>query len=165
VGRGTFRATNIDRALLGGAEVTASLAAHGLRTQASYTLLLTEDRATGLPLPGRPQHDLVYDAAYRVGPVRERYGLDLLAGVTYGSDGPIGLPAHALHGVGASLDVPGVKGLRLALDVENLFDLRTLYLDSPLLGKPIVVPLSDFLGFPLPGRTLWATVQFTRPAP
>ncbi len=165
VGRGTFRATNVDRALLGGAEVTASLRARALRTQVTYTLLLTEDRATGRPLPGRPAHDLAYDAAYGVGPVRVRYGLDLLAGVTYGSAAGIALPAHALHGVGASLDVPGVRGLRVAVDVENLFDLRTLYLDSSSLGRPIVFPLSDFLGFPLPGRTVWATVRFTYPAP
>ena len=165
IGRGTFRAKNVDRAFLGGAEITASLAARGLRTQVTYTLLLTEDRSTGLPLPGRPEHDLVYDAAYQIGPVRVRYGLDLLAGETYGAEGPIPLPAHALHGVGASLDVPWVRGLRLALDVENLFDLRTLYLDSPSLGRPIAMPLSDFLGFPLPGRTVWATVRFSRPAP
>lgn len=161
-GRGSFRAENVTRAMIGGAEITAHLAARGLRMQASYTLLLTENQDTGRALPGRPRHDLAYDAAYRIGPVRLRYGVDLVSGVLI--DGQIPLAPRIFHGTGAALDVPRVPGLRLAVDVSNLFDQRLVYLPSPSSRGPVPYPVSDFLGYPLPGRTLWATARFTMPA-
>lgn len=160
-GYATFRAANLDRALLGGAELTASLAARGARLQLSYTLLLTEDQADGRPLPGKPRHDLAYDASYRFGPVRARYGVDLVTGTFV--DGRTELPPRIFHGAGLALDVPGVEGLRLGIDVANLFDQRVLFVPSPLLGMPVIYPVSDFLGYPLPGRTFWGTVRFVRP--
>jgi hypothetical protein len=168
-GLATFQATNIDRAILGGAEITVSLGARGLRTQATYTFLRTVNLGDGLqhgqPLPNRPAHDLAYDASYRFGPVRLRYGLDLIAGTTLGSDRPFPLPPRVLHGMGASLDVPGVTGLRAGVSVQNLFDQRLGFVWSDTLQRAVAIPVSDFLGFPLPGRTVWATVRFTRPAP
>lgn len=166
-GRTTFHAVNVDRALLAGTEISASLVARGLRTQVSYTLLSTRNQGDspierGHPLPGRPRHDLHYDAGYAFGPIGVRYGLDAIAGTTVDTGGSIVLPARVLHGLGAWLDVPGISGLRAGLDVQNLFDLRTLYVDSPLLGSAIAVPVSDFLGFPLPGRSFWVTLRFVR---
>jgi hypothetical protein len=160
-GFATFRAANVDRALLGGAEVTASLAARGARLAVSYTLLLSEDEADGRPLPGRPRHDLAYDASYRFGPVRLRYGVDVVSGVLIDR---LPLPPRIFHGAGVGLDVPGVAGLRVAVDVANLFDQRVLYVPSPSLGMPVIYPVSDFLGYPLPGRTFWGTLRFVRPA-
>jgi iron complex outermembrane receptor protein len=165
LGLGTFRARNLDRAALAGAEVSGALSARGLRTTVSYTLLFTENLgddplARGRPLPGRPLHDLAYDAAYQLAFVRLRYGLDAVAGSTVDPAGTLVLPPRLLHGAGASVDVPGVPGLRVGVEVENLFDLRTLYVDSPLSGRPVAVPVSDFLGFPLPGRTFWGTVRY-----
>jgi outer membrane receptor protein involved in Fe transport len=66
--------------------------------------------------------------------------------------------------VGLAVDVPYVAGLRVAGSVENLFDVRTLTVPSPSLGQ-VMLPVSDFLGFPLPGRTFWATVRFSRKVP
>jgi iron complex outermembrane receptor protein len=172
IGNGTFRAINVDRALLGGAELSASLSSHGLRAQATYTLLLTEnlgaDRLThGKPLPGRPEHDLAADALYRLGPASARYGIDVVAGALVGSNDAVGyaLPPRVLQGLGAALDVPFAPGLRVGFDVQNLFDVRTLSVPSPSLGKPVTLPVSDFLGFPLPGRTFWATLRFSRAVP
>lgn len=165
LGLGTFRAKNLDRALLAGTELSAFVAARGLRTTLSYTLMFTENATEdplvrGRPLPGRPLHDLAYDATYRFGPVRLRYGLDAVAGTTLDPGGTLVLPPRVLHGVGASLDIPGVFGLRAGVEVQNLFDLRTLYIDSPLSRRAVALPLSDFLGFPLPGRTVWATLRY-----
>jgi iron complex outermembrane receptor protein len=168
LGRSTFRASNVDSALFGGAEISAALAARGLSLTASYTLLATENTsddplARGRPLPGRPMHDLSYDAAYRIGPVRVRYGVDAVAGTTVDTAATIVLPQRIFHGAGASLDVPFARGLRLGLEVQNLFDLRTLHVPSPLRRAPIALPVSDFLGFPLPGRTVWVTARFRAP--
>jgi hypothetical protein len=89
-----------------------------------------------------------------------RYGLDALAGSTVDEGGTIVLPARVLHGAGASLDVPGAPGLRAGVDVDNLLDLRTLHASSPLTASPVPLPVSDFLGFPLPGRTVWVTLRW-----
>lgn len=159
-GLATFRAKNVARALIGGAEITAYVAARGLRTQVSYTLLLTQDRDTGRPLPGRPRHDLAYDASYRFGPVRARYGIDLVSGVSV--DGLLPLPPRIFHSTGLTLDIPGVPGLRAGLDVQNLLDQRILWVPSG--GTVLPYPVSDLLGYPLPGRTFWGTLRFTRPA-
>jgi iron complex outermembrane receptor protein len=168
LGRSTFRAGNVDSALLGGVEISGALAARGLSITATYTLLATENTSDdplsrGRPLPGRPMHDLAYDAAYRIGPVRLRYGVDAVAGTTVDTASTIVVPSRVFHGAGASLDVPFTRGLRLGIEVQNLFDLRTLHVPSPLRRAPIAVPVSDFLGFPLPGRSVWATARFRVP--
>jgi vitamin B12 transporter len=165
-GLATFHASNIDRALFGGAEISASFTARGLRTQISYTLLLTANQSAdanqqGRPLPSRPQHDLAYDASYRFGPVRLRYGLDAIAGTTLDTTATVVLPSRIFHGIGASIDVPFLAGLRASVDIENLFDMRTRYVASPLLGA-VAKPVSDFYGFPLPGRSAWITLRFAR---
>ncbi|WP_197041127.1 TonB-dependent receptor plug domain-containing protein [Chondromyces apiculatus] len=166
LGRSTFRAENLDHGTLLGAEASLLLSTRRLRTSISYTLLSARNTGddpltTGRQLPGRPAHDLAYDAAYRFGPLVLRYGLDAVAGTTVDEGGTIVLPPRVLHGVGAALDVPRVPGLRASLDVDNLFDLRTLHTESQLTSRAVPLPLSDFLGFPLPGRALWATLQWS----
>lgn len=165
LGTATFRAENVDHALLAGGEITASLTAPGLRTQLSYTLLVAQDQV-GRPLPGRPRHDLAYDASYAVGPARLRYGVDLVTGV----NAAVGLmlPPRVAHSVGVAVELPFTRGLRAAIDVENLFDQRSFWVYSPSAGighAPLYVPypLVDFLRYPLPGRTAWVTLRFTRP--
>jgi vitamin B12 transporter len=160
-GRATFRASNVARALIGGGEISAHVVARGLRVQATYTLLLTQNQDDGRPLPGRPRHDLAYDAAYKLGPVRIRYGVDLVSGVLV--DGQIPLAPRIFHGTGVAIDLPWVRGLRAAIDVANLFDQRIQYVPSTLAGGPVPYFVSDFLGFPLPGRTIWGTLRFSRP--
>jgi iron complex outermembrane receptor protein len=166
LGANTSRALNVAHALLAGGEVSASLSAPGLRTQVSYTLLVAQDRVTGNPLPGRPRHDLAYDASYALGPARLRYGVDLVSGMQATAGLP--LPPRISHSAGFALDVPFAPGLRVAVDVQNLFDQRILWLasrskglDAPQVYVPY--PLVDFLRYPLPGRTVWATLRFSRP--
>ncbi|WP_218920224.1 TonB-dependent receptor domain-containing protein [Chondromyces crocatus] len=166
LGRSTFRAENLDRGTLLGAELLVTLSARRLRTSISYTLLSARNTGddpltTGRPLPGRPAHDLAYDAAYRLGPVVLRYNLDAVAGTTVDEGGTVVLPPRVLHGVGAALDVPWLPGVQASIDVNNLFDLRVLHTGSALTTRAVALPLSDFLGFPLPGRAVWATLQWS----
>ncbi|MDC0749117.1 TonB-dependent receptor plug domain-containing protein [Polyangium mundeleinium] len=168
LGRSTFRASNVDAARIVGAEVSASLVAANLATTLSYTLMHTENLGAdplsyGRPLPGRPLHDLSYDAAYRFGPVRLRYGIDAVAGTTVDTAGTLLVPPRFFHSAGASLDVPRMRALRIGVEVQNLFDVRTFGVPSELLRTSVAMPVSDFLGFPLPGRTLWVTARYRAP--
>ena len=167
LGIATFRAENIDRALLGGAELSASFTARGLRTQVSYTFLFTRNESDnpiyqGRPLVGRPQQDFAYDASYRFGPVGLRYGLDALAGATANIEGTLVLPPRVLHGAGVSVDLPLRVPLRLGFDAENLGDVRTLPVASHQRGS-VALPYSEFPGFPLPGRSFWLTLRMQTP--
>jgi len=63
-------------------------------------------------------------------------------------------------GAGGSIDIPGAPGLRFGMQVDNLLDVRTLYVYSPLLRAEQPVGVSDFLGFALPGRTVWVTLRW-----
>jgi len=162
LGIATFRAENIDRAILAGAEVSASLTARGLRSQVSYTFLFTRNQSPepiyeGRPLVGRPQQDLAYDASYRFGPFGVRYGLDLLAGATADLEGTLVLPPRVVHGAGASVQLPFRVPLRLGFDAQNLGNLRTLPVASFQRGS-VSLPYSEFPGFPLPGRSFWLTL-------
>lgn len=165
LGLRTFRATNVGAALLVGSEVAATFVTKNLKTTLSYTFLYTDNRsddvlAYGNPLPGRPMHDFSYDAAYRWGPVGIRYGVDAIAGTTVDTAATIVLPPRIFHGAGLSLDIPGFSRLRLGIEVQNLFDTQVLRVYSPLLTRLTPIPVSDFLGFPLPGRSFWATLRF-----
>ena len=168
LGRGTFRAGNVGAAFLSGLETSASLVAKNLTTTLSYTFLYTENRsddplAFGQPLPGRPRHDFSYDAAYRMGPVQVRYGIDAVAGTTVDTAATVLVPPRLFHGAGLSLDVPRFSGLRLGLEVQNLFNVRVMRVPSPLSNELVALPVSDFLGFPLPGRSFWFSVRFRAP--
>jgi len=168
LGRGTFRASNIGMALLAGVESSASIVAKNLRTTLSYTYLYTENRsddslAYGKPLPGRPLHDFSYDAAYRLGPIRLRYGVDAVAGTTVDTGGNIVVPPRLFHGAGVSFEVPKGAGLTVGFEVQNLFDVRVMRVPSPLTNALVALPVSDFLGFPLPGRSFWLSARFRAP--
>ncbi len=164
-GRSTAEARNVAEALVVGGELTTTLTTRRLSTRIGYTLLHTEDRSDdaltrGRSLPGRPLHDLTADVSYGLGPVRVRYGLDVLAGITVDPEGAQVLPPRALHSAGASLDVPGLRGLRAGFEVDNLLDVRTQHFPSELRERPAAVPLSDFLGYPLPGRSVLGTLRY-----
>jgi vitamin B12 transporter len=168
---GRAKATNIGHAGLVGAEGELRASAFGLEMRASYTALVTENRAECTsafgtcerpPLPGRPAHDFVGDVTYGLGPVHVRYGVDALAGMTTDLKGEIGVPARILQSAGARFDVPGTHahahGLRLALDVRNLFDVRIATYAGAL--GPTPFPIGDLYEYPLPGRTVLVSARF-----
>jgi hypothetical protein len=167
---GRAKATNIGRARMLGGEADARVRAGALDLRASYTGLATTnlaacDYTSGAcvrpPLPGRPAHDLVADASYAFGPLRVRWGVDVVAGITTSLTGDVGVPARALHSAGARFDVPGARGLRLALDVRNVFDTRVATYEGVL--GPVREPIGDVYQFPLPGRSVLVSVRYSGP--
>jgi outer membrane receptor protein involved in Fe transport len=139
--------------------------------RASYTGLATRNLSecvgkTGVcvapPLPGRPEHDVVADVAYQLGPVRPRYGGDVVEGMHADRSATIPVPVRVLHSTGVRVDVPHVRGLRVGFEIRNLFDLRVAtYAD--VLGES-KRGIGDSFDYPLPGRTMMLTVRWVADA-
>ncbi len=154
-GLATQRAENVGRALVLGGEVAVSVRTGPLRLSTTYTALFTRDRtdqaaSAGAPLPGRPAHDLVVDLSFQKGPWTVRWGFDLVSETTLDRAGLRTLPARAFHSVGGRVALPG--GFTLAAEIANLFDQRTVVVPFELGQPERRYPISDFQGYPIPGR-------------
>jgi iron complex outermembrane receptor protein len=167
---GLLKAVNIATARIFGVESSVDVRGHGVDLRAGYTGLLTYNddpsvaagSASRPPLPGRPAHDFVGDVAYSIGPVRVRYGVDVVARLFADDAGLSPVPDRVLQSTGVRVAVPWVRELRLAFDVSNLFDVRTGLTPSQLPGlAPQQAPIGDQFGYPLPGRTFLFTVRWT----
>ena len=93
-----------------------------------------------------------------VGPVRARYGVDVTSGEYADSVADVPVPARVLQSTGASLDVPRVPGLRIAIDVRNLFDVRTGTYNGGFAATQ--EPIGDAYLYPLPGRSVLGTIRY-----
>jgi vitamin B12 transporter len=165
---GKAKATNIGRARLAGVEADARAAVGPIELRASYTGLLTANEAACTevvdscprpPLPGRPEHDLVVDAVGHVGPASLRAGVDAVTGIVTDLTGATEVPPRVLVSAGARLDV--TRGIRLAVDVRNLFDVRTGIYRG--LTGPVREPIGDSYDYPLPGRSVLVSARFSEP--
>ncbi len=164
-GLSTLRADNVGGAGVLGAEVSGAARVGALRVGATYTALLTRDLTTesasrGAALPGRPVHDLALDVGYTFRALTLRVGFDLVSSTTLDRAGLRVMPTRAYPSAGAKVALPG--GLVLAAEVTNLFDQRTVTVPF-VLGQPERrYPISDFQGYPLPGRRALVSLRFTR---
>ncbi len=167
---GRAKATNIGTSRLLGAEAELRARLFAAELRASYTALSSENLsacavAVGScprpPLPGRPANDFVADLLYVIGPVRLRYGVDAVTGISASLGGDVVVPPRVLQSTGLRVDVPGVPGLRVALDVRNLFDVRVASYEG-VLGA-VRLPIGDLFEYPLPGRTALVSVRYTQP--
>jgi outer membrane receptor protein involved in Fe transport len=165
---GRSEATNIGLARVLGIEVDLRAAAGPIELRTSYTGLSTEDDSAceaivgpcvHPPLPGRPMNDLVSDLIGTLGPASVRVGVDAVSGIVTDIAGSIGVPPRVLASAGARVDV--VRGLRIALDMRNLFDVRTGTYNGAL--GPVHEPIGDSFAYPLPGRTILVSVRYTSP--
>jgi len=169
---GLLKAENIASARIFGVEASADVRGYGFDVRAAYTGLLTfnDDPSVAAgagsrpPLPGRPAHDFVGDIAYSIGPLRVRYGIDVIARLYADDAGNVPVPDRVLQSTGVRLLVPRVPSLRLAFDVSNLFDVRTgipAALPNQLPGLAVQpAPIGDQFNYPLPGRTLLFTARW-----
>jgi iron complex outermembrane receptor protein len=162
---GRAEATNIGLARLLGIEVDARATFRHLELRAAYTGLSTENDAACQAvvgpcmrpaLPGRPASDFVGDIISTFGPARFRVGLDAVSGMVADDSGSIMVPARVLASAGVRVRV--TEGLQLALDVRNVFDVRTATYDGAT--GPVHEPIGDYYEYPLPGRTLLVSARF-----
>jgi hypothetical protein len=163
------QAENIGRARVFGVETSLNAWGYGLDVRAAYTGLATFNDSElstaqgpnppSTPLSGRPAHDLVADVGYSLGPARVRYGVDAVIGMYYDNFGGVLIPARVLQSTGVRLEVPGIRGLRVAFEVRNLFDVRTVTYAGFV--KPTFFPIGDEYDYPLPGRSFLVTARWT----
>jgi len=75
------------------------------------------------------------------------------------------MPARALVGATAAWSPAFAPWLALGVSVANLFDQRTAT-RTRLDGSEGLVPIQDYFGYPLPGRSLFASLTLsTAPDP
>lgn len=159
------RAENIGGTRAHGAElVLAARLARALSLTASYTRLVTEQRAIdpnlhGKALPRAPGH-----VAYARAEL-SRHGGALWIDASVQSTAYLDqanfrrVPARALVGAGARVPIAG--GLAAALTVSNLTGARVVTIppDRPI-DMPVPTALADLAGFPLPGRAFYVSLDF-----
>ncbi len=159
------RAENIGQTQTYGGELTASARVlRALTVTANYTRLASaqisdEVSFAGKPIPRDPGH-LLYaraDLAHAIAGHAASLWLDaaLQSQTTIDPAGLGIIPGRALLGTGARVAIAG--GVAVVLDVANLADTRVV---TGLGGIP--EPLTDVAGFPLPGRTLYVSLDWTR---
>lgn len=163
---GRAKATNIGRARMLGVEFDVRAQAGPVELRGSYTGLATENDASCTaivgpcqrpPLPARPANDVVADAIVHDGPVTVRAGVDAVSGMFADSAGSIAVPARLLASAGGRVDLG--RGVRLALDLRNLFDVRTGVYQGAL--GPVREPVGDYYEYPLPGRSVLVSARFS----
>src|SRR5690606_5703285 len=170
-----IRPLNVAGARLRGLEAGLSLRALGrdLALDCAYTLLDSrndspEAEQRGKPLPGRPRHSVLvrpsgghrFVVGRRAVAIEPRgfYELEWIAGSFLDLSGRVELPPRFLHALGVSLRV--ADRVEIAIEGRNLGN-RIDAVITPDHGPPTPyrTAISDFIGFPLPGFSAWATVR------
>ncbi|MBN2802866.1 MAG: TonB-dependent receptor [Deltaproteobacteria bacterium] len=162
----SVRAENVDKALLTGVETSARLklfSSFGI--EGNYTYMFTENRSRkpyhyGKKLPGHPEHEafLKLFTDKRLGNFKSRLFITGdYAGQSYLDQA--NLKENALgrlfFSTGIRLD-HYKSGLSFDLTVKNIFNKITAEDSNGNLR-----PLRDFEGFPLPGRSVFATLSWS----
>ncbi len=171
------RPINIGGSLAAGAESALFVSVYddAFTLDANYTFLETENRGgidgqSGKPLPGRPRHEATarattgWEFRRSRAPLEPRltYTLDALAATYLDPSGRFSLPPRILHGVSMQLDID--RRVRVAFEVRNLANtISTTWTPPTATATPQAVPITDFIGYPIPGRSLWLTLGFHAP--
>jgi len=167
------RAVNLAAARIRGVEVFGRVLALGERLELDASYTFTDAVARGpdpttrnQPLPGRPRHDATVHASIGRRFVtagvelvpRLRSRLEVLSGTRLDTAGRYEVPTRVLQSIGVELHA--ARRVRWALEVRNLLDQRTGPVTLPVGDRrPNPAPIGDYLGYPLPGRSLWTTLS------
>jgi iron complex outermembrane receptor protein len=164
---------NLDRAAVRGLEGTFAARVGRVDLRASATHLLAVNRSehaayAGKDLPRQPRWQADLAATARLG---ERASVGWTtshaSGTWLDATNWFLAPPRTLHGAFARVRPGGpVEGLSIELGVANLLDARVQEVPRNPLdpGDPGTVPqaITDFAGYPLPGRTALAALRWTR---
>jgi iron complex outermembrane receptor protein len=167
------RALNVANSQTYGGELVASARiARAVSLTVNYTRLVTEQLTEeasfdNKALPREPGH-AVYariDGQRRIAGHRAQLWLDASwQSATYLDQANlIEIPARTLAGAGTRVEVAG--GVNASLVVENALDVRLQHLPLDPPPRPDLtstsMPLADIAGFPLPGRTVYLTLDWS----
>ena len=164
---------NLPGARIRGIEAGLALRAFGrdLAADLSWTYLDTHQRhaeveQNGKPLPAPPPPPAARPPRrghrFVAGPTslepRAFYSVEFVDRTFLDPSGRYELPARVLHGIGVELSI--ADRVHLGFEVRNLSDLRSVVI-RPRVGPPDPYPVAvgDFIGYPLPGRSLWSTLR------
>jgi vitamin B12 transporter len=172
----SVRAVNIERARLRGLELASSVRGwHGdAALDVSYRFVDSANGSEGYSrfsadVPGQPRHHLRVrpSGGHRFTPNRKLrasleprlfYELEWISTNTLDVAGYDELPPRLLHALGVSLRI--ADRTELAIEARNLGNVRwaTVNDDGDWPG-PYPVATSDAMGFPLPTRSVWASLR------
>lgn len=167
------RALNVANSQTYGGELVASTRlARAVSLTVNYTRLVTQQLTeeasfANKALPREPGH-AVYarvDGQHRIAGHRAELWLDTSwQSQTYLDQANlVEIPARTLVGTGARVEVAG--GVNASLVVENALDVRLQHLPLDPPPRPdltsTTMPLADIAGFPLPGRTVYLTLDWS----
>jgi outer membrane receptor protein involved in Fe transport len=166
----TLVPVNFGRALVAGAELGLGLdlagwaGGHAALTWTEGRNLADDPAVAGrrLPFVPRVQVDTSLHAGWRQRVV-VGWTFHLTDGVFSDAANLQRQATRAFHGLSLRT-TPFRAGPTLELEVRNVADRRTDVVPrDPLAGDatPVQVPVTDFVGYPLPGRTFWATLSWT----
>lgn len=172
VNRNRFQPVNLGAVRVAGVEAQARVAwGRALRLTASYALVdarIVDGSALGNNrVPGVALHDLYASldgtfAPRAVGPVHLGASLSYVSEtfLEVTNDPSAAMPARALVGASASWSPAFAPWVSLGVNVTNLFDQRTAT-RTRLDGTAGLVPIQDYFGYPLPGRSVFASLTLT----
>ena len=166
----TVRPVNLGRTRVRGAELGAS-ARGPLGTRATVAYTLTDSQILsdipsqrGRRVPGRPLHDARVVLEERRGSLRTAVDADFVAGNFLDAANYQATPARVFVGASVGYAPPWARGFSVALTVRNLLDhqVETVPIHPAPPGGPDEAPqaVSDYAGFPLPGRSVFVTLRY-----
>jgi outer membrane receptor protein involved in Fe transport len=154
---GSFKPFNAARASAAGVEAEILTAAWrvawGLQGQLAYTFLATEELrgvpgVVGMELPQRPRNRLFARASLDPGPAGGQLEVQWVGAQFLDTRNLHSVPGSVVLNAGAFVRILRSPELRVALQVKNLLDDRTL---------------QDGYGYPLPSRTFLVSVRVGAP--
>ncbi|MEO0812487.1 MAG: TonB-dependent receptor, partial [Myxococcota bacterium] len=149
----SVRAENIGRARVSGVEALATISAGPASARIAYTLSDAVDTAAEAELPGIPTHRAHLTLEYQWRTFRVGWVSDFASARALARDGLNRVPSRLLHD--AYIRWGWNEVLELNASAFNLTNTIRNTLDVPGAAEPVIAGLSDFLSYPLAGRTLF----------
>ncbi len=152
---GSARVVGLEASLRGSIREGVSATVSYAFTHARGTYGLGRDETA---VPNIPAHDVFARVEGRWRWLRGSVEISALSGMFFDPANVYAAPARALLGATVGARVPWVRGLSIEASGTNLLDVREGLVQSPG-GRSERAAVSDFVGFPLPSRSvyLWAS--------
>lgn len=172
-GTGVSVAQNLDRARIAGLEVAAQLdVGRWAGVTATYAWIDAVDTgpdasSNGEHVPWVVPHQLSASLTGGVDAVVVRLGLTYAGAFAIDRLGQRPLPARTTVDAGVRLAEPWLERFVLDAAVSNLLDARVQSVYLPDGGRLRAVPqaISDYSGYPLPGRAFYVSLSYTHTLP